>query len=156
MLFNPACEGGLDRLGDRLRLAPSVTVDLISAVIASACTRLPAMAKAGKARRLSQLIEIAAWSDAVLALIEIEIPAWRLRRLVHEDGEWHCSLSRAPNLPVELDETADGSHEVLGLAMLSAFLAARHRVSAASETEVRTVPQVRPTLGYPICCDNFA
>jgi hypothetical protein len=154
MLFNPAFEGGLDRLGDRLRLAPSVTVDLISDVIASACTRLPAMVRAGKSTRLGRLIEVGAWSDAVLALIEI--PAWRLRRLFHEDGEWHCSLSRAPNLPVEFDETADGSHEVLGLAMLSAFLEARHRASVTSETDVRTVPQVRPASGYPICCDNFA
>ena len=59
-----------------------------------------------------------AWNDAALALVELELPAWKLRRLVHENGKWHCSLSRHPNLPVALDDTATASHEVLPLAIL--------------------------------------
>jgi hypothetical protein len=73
-----------------------------------ACTRLPA----GKAARIDQLIDAGAWNDAALALIELELPAWKLRRLVYEDGEWLCSLSRQPNLPLALDDTADARHEV--------------------------------------------
>jgi hypothetical protein len=102
------------------------------------------------------LIEAGAWTDATIALIELELPAWKLRRLVYEDGEWLCSLSRQPNLPVALDDTADASHEVLPLAILSAFVEARRRANAMRETSLRIVPQVRRTSGYAICCDNFS
>lgn len=111
MLSNPKYEGRLDRLTEQLRLAPALTPDLISNVIADACTRLPVLNKAGKATRIDQLIEAGAWSDAALALIELELPEWKLRRLVYEDGEWFCSLSKQPNLPVVFDDTADACHE---------------------------------------------
>jgi hypothetical protein len=101
------------------------------------------------------LIEAGAWRNAALALIELELPAWKLRSLVYENGEWFCSLSRQPNLPEALDDTADASHEVLPLAILSAFVEARRRTSAMRETSLQTVPQVRRTSGYAICCDNF-
>jgi len=106
--------------------------------------------------RLDQLIEAGAWSDAALALIELELPAWKLRRLVYEDGEWFCSLSKQPNLPVAIDDTADARHEVLPLAILSAFVEARRGTSAARETSSPIVPRVQPTSGIVICCDNFA
>jgi hypothetical protein len=152
MLFDPKQEDRFDRLIDQLRLAPALTPDLISHVIVDACTRLPAV----KTTRIDQLIEAGAWAEAALALIELELPAWKLRRLVHEDGEWLCSLSRQPNLPVALDDTADASHEVLPLAILSTFVEARRRSSAMCEISLRIVPQVRRTPGYAICCDNFS
>jgi hypothetical protein len=152
MLFDPKHEGRVDRLIDQLRLAPTLTTDLFSDVIVHACTRLTA----GNAARIDQLIEAGAWTDATIALIELELPAWKLRRLVYEDGAWLCSLSRQPNLPVALDDTADASHEVLPLAILSAFVEARRRTSAMRETTLRKVPQVRRTSGYAICCDNFS
>jgi uncharacterized membrane protein YhiD involved in acid resistance len=89
------------------------------------------------------------------ALRWLELPAWKLRRLVYEDGECLCSLSKQPNLSGALDDTADASHEVLPLAILSAFVEARRRTSAMRETSLQTVPQVRRTSGYAICCDNF-
>jgi hypothetical protein len=152
MLFDPKQEDRFDRLTDQLRLAPALTPDLISHVIVDACTRLPA----GKAAQIDQLIEAGAWDDAALALIELELPVWKLRRLVYEEGEWLCSLSRQPNLPVALDDTADARHEVLPLAILSAFVEARRRTSAMRETSLQTVPQVWQTPGYAICCDNFS
>ena len=133
MLFDPKYEP-LDALEEQLRRAHALTRDLISNVIASACTRFPVMKRAGKAAQIEQLIEAGAWDDAALALIELELPAWKLRRLVYEDGEWLCSLSRQPNLPVALDDTADASHEVLPLAILSAFVEARREASATRET----------------------
>jgi len=90
------------------------------------------------------LIEVGAWSDAALALIELELPAWKVRRLVYEDGAWLCSLSRQPNLPMALDDTADATHEVF------------RRTSAMRETSLQTVPRVQWTSGYAICCDNFS
>jgi hypothetical protein len=152
MLFDPKQEDRFDRLKDQLRLAPALTHDLISHVIVDACTRLPAV----KATWIDQLIEAGAWDDAALALIQLELPAWKLRRLVYEDGEWLCSLSRQPDLPVALDDTADASHEVLPLAILMAFVEARRRISAMRETSLPTVPQVWWTPGYAICCDNFS
>jgi hypothetical protein len=146
MLLDPKHEGRFDWLTEQLRRAPAATPDLISS------TRLPAV----NATRVDQLIEVGAWTDAALALIELELPAWKLRRLIYEDGAWFCSLSRGPNLPVELDDTADASHEVLPLAILSAFAEARRRASAIREPSLQAVPPVRRTSGYAICCDNFS
>ena len=50
------------------------------------------------------MIQSSSWIDVALALIEI-VPGWKLRRLAYDDGEWHCSLSKQPNLPVELSTT---------------------------------------------------
>jgi hypothetical protein len=153
MLFDLKNEDRFDRLNDQLRLAPALTPDhLFSNVIAHACTHL----RAEKASRIYRLIEARAWVDAALALIELELPAWKLRRLVYEDGEWLCSLSRQPNLPAVLDDTADATHEVLPLAILSAFVEACRRASAMRETSLPTVPPVRRTPGNAICCDNFS
>ena len=142
-MFNPNRESRLDRLADELRRAPALTPDLISKVIADACTRLPVLSRAGKAARIDRFIEAGAWNDAMLVLIELELPAWKLRRLVYEDGEWFCSLSNQRNLPIALDETADASHDVLPLAVLGAFLEVRRRNTVSHETSLPTVPQVR-------------
>lgn len=53
-----------------------------------------------------------AWLDAALTLVELELPGWGLRRLYRDAGTWFCSLSHQPNVSAELDDTADGSHEV--------------------------------------------
>src|SRR5665213_3330126 len=135
MLSDPKHEDCLDRLTEQLRLAPALTPDLIGIVIADACIRLPVLTRAGKTARIDQLIEAGAWCDTALALIELELPAWKLRRLIYEDGEWFCSLSKQPNLPVAFDDTADARHEVLPLAILSAFVEARRTTSAARETQ---------------------
>jgi len=156
MLSDPKHQERLDRLTARLRLAPAITSDLIADVVADACTRVQVLHKAGKAACIDRLIEAAAWSDVALALIEIELPTWKLRRLIHDDGEWFCSLTQQPDLPVEFDDTADARHDVLALAILSAFIDARRRISGAREIGSPTVPQVGPTAATAICCDNFA
>jgi hypothetical protein len=156
MLLNPRQRDRLDRLSEQLRLAQTVTPDLVSAVVADACVRIPALNSTGTAAvRLRRLIESCAWIEAALAVIELELPQWKLRRLLHEDGQWFCSLSRQPNLPVELDDTADAVHEVLPLAILSAFIEARRHSAAAAQIRSRSVPRVRPSSGYAVCCDDF-
>jgi hypothetical protein len=156
MLFNQTHENRLDRLAAELEHASTVTSELFRRVTANACTRLAALARAGKASRIDELIEAGAWNDAALVLVELELPAWKLRRLVYEDGEWLCSLSRQPDIPVELDSTADARHEVPALAILGAFLDAIGRTAAARRTSAPSVPQAPPTLWQAICCDNFA
>jgi hypothetical protein len=151
MLCNPKHEDRFDRLTGEVRRAQAVTSNLFSNVIVEACMRLPAL----NATRLDQLTEVGAWSDAALDLIELELPAWKVRRLICEDGVWLCSLSRRPNVPIEFDDTADAYHEVLPLAILGAFVEARRRASAVRETSLQRVPPVRPTSSHAICCDNF-
>ena len=145
----------LDRLDDELRLAPVLAPELLCKFMESAGTRLSLLRKSGKTARIDRLIEAGAWTDASFALIELEMPAWTVRRVIHEDGEWHCSLSRQPNLPMTLDDAAEASHEVLPLAILRAFLEARRRRSVTTQI-ISAVPQIPPPHAQLICCDNFA
>jgi hypothetical protein len=107
------------------------------------------------ARRIEALTKSAAWADLALALIERELPFWSVRRLVLEDGVWFCALSSRPGVPLELDDTADASHETMPLAMLAALVEARRKTGMARETRTRSVPQVEPQRGHALCCDNF-
>jgi hypothetical protein len=43
-----------------------------------------------------RLIDAEAWVDAALALMELAL--LHIRRIADEDGEWHCALSREPEL----------------------------------------------------------
>jgi hypothetical protein len=153
MLLLRKHEDPFDRLAAQLRLAPAVTRELMTELVenARACG---SSAKTAENPHIARLIEAGAWTDAALALIELELPGWRLRRLLYEDGEWHCSLSSQPNLPACVDDTANASHEILALALLNAFIEARGR---AGERELRSpAPRVRPAGGIVACCDNFA
>jgi hypothetical protein len=144
----------LEQLDDALRLAPVPSSRLFRKIMGG-CTRLSLLRQAGKAAWIDRLIEAGAWTDAAFALIEFELPAWTVRRVVHESGEWLCSLSRQSNLPIDLDDMADGRHEVLPLAILLAFVDARHKSSAATKA-VSTVPSIPASAEQIICCDNFA
>jgi hypothetical protein len=156
MLSNPNHEDRFDRLAEQIRLSPVPTSELMSNVSANACTRLQILNKTGKADPVHQLIAAGAWNDAALALIELELPAWNLRRLVYEDGEWYCSLSQQAHLPLAFDDTVDATHEVLPLAIMAAFVEARRKTFAAPAARLRTTPGVQPKSGYVVCCDNFA
>jgi hypothetical protein len=151
MIMRRAALSGLEA---QLRRAEAITPELMSEAIAEACVRFGALGSAAKAR-VDRLIETSAWTDATLALVELELPQWQLRRLVYEDGEWLCSLSKQPRLPLGLDEAAEATHEILPLAILIAFLQAR-RAAMASATVATTVPQVRSAPSDAVCCDNFA
>jgi hypothetical protein len=144
-----------DRLDDEVRVASQPARALLAKIIGSVCSRIPILSKSGKADRIDRLIEAEAWTDCALALVELELPAWKLRRLVYEGGEWLCSLSRRPNLPAELDDIVDASHEVLPLAIFRAFIEARRRAATAEPTTSR-VPRLRSDPAAAVCCDNFA
>jgi hypothetical protein len=139
-------------LAQRLRCAPALTPDLVSDVILQACTRLPALNAAAKAK-VAHLIDIGAWTDAALALLDSELPQWKVRRLVCEGGVWLCSLSKQPWIPLDFDDLAEASHASLPIAILLALFEAR---SAPSSVTPVTVPSVRPAPGHAMCCDNFA
>jgi len=145
----------LDRLDGELRLAGRPTSELISRLAAGACPRIAALKGADPAIRIGRLIAAEAWTDAAMALIELEIPSWKVRSLVREGGEWLCSLSKQPNLSMELGDTIEASHELLPLAILRALVEARRRDSVAPRA-ISAVPLVRAASEPLICCDNFS
>lgn len=143
-----------NRLEASLRGAGAITSELMFDVMKQACARFAARNRAAQAK-VNLLIEARAWTDAALALLELELPQWKVRRLVQEDGEWLCTLSKQPQLPLELDEVSEATHEVLPLAILIALLQARC-AAAVGATSPTAVPVVRPSAGYAVSCDNFA
>ena len=143
-------------LNDRLRDAHAVTAELISEVIGETCRRFPSMGQTEKTARIEGLIGSGAWTDAALALIDLELPQWQVRRIAYDEGEWHCALSRERELPDWLDRSIETRHVDLSLAILSAFVDAQRITAPSSRTSVPTVPRDANPLYEPVCCDNFA
>jgi len=145
----------LGELNACLRDAGQADAALINEVIDTACRRFPSFGQTEKTVRLARLIESRAWTDAALALIDLELPFWQVRRLAYDNGEWYCALSRERELPDWLDQSIEARHADLSLAILSAFVEAR-RVSAP---EGRTsVPDARGTTRDPfetLPLDNY-
>jgi hypothetical protein len=140
---------------DRLREAHAVTPELIAEVIGEACRRFPSAGQNEKTAWIERLIQTAAWTDAALALIDLELPLWQVRRIAYDDGEWYCALSRERELPDWLDRSVEAHHADLALAILSAFVDAQRIASPASSTSVPAVPRDANPLYEPVCCDNF-
>lgn len=155
MTFDPNHEEHLRELQRELHRAHTITPGLMADLIARVCPCLQSRHRAATAR-IIRLIESGAFADATLALLELELPQWKLRRLIREDDEWHCSISKQLGLPAELDDMAEASHESLPLAILTALVEAQCHSLTAGEAQPKSVPQVRPTQAYAICCDNFA
>ena len=148
-------EHDLLELSDRLRDADAVTADLMAEVVGQACRRFPLMGESERTARLQRLIATGAWTDAALALVDLELPLWRVRRLAYDEGEWYCALSRQRELPDWLDQSIEGHHAELALAILTALVDAKASVAPARGTSVPAVPR-EPSAPYdPLCCDNF-
>jgi hypothetical protein len=145
-----------DELSDRLSDASTVTAELISQVIGETCRRFPSMNRTGKTARIERLIGSGAWTDVALALIDLELPQWQVRRLVYDQGEWHCALSRERELPDWLDQSIESHHADLSLAILSAFVDAIRTTSPASNTSVPAVPLTQGGFYELVCCDDFS
>jgi hypothetical protein len=147
---------GSVELSDRLRAAHSVTRELMSEVIREACRRFPSMGQTEKTARIERLIGSNAWTDAALALIDLELPLWQVRRIAYDEGEWYCALSRERELPDWLDRSTETRHADLPLAILSAFVDAQRASTPLSATSVPTAPREADLLCIPLCCDNFS
>ena len=129
-------------LSDRLGNAAAVTPTLMSDLVASVCRRFPSFGQPDKIARVKELIQLRAWTDAALALIDLELPFWQVRRIAYDEGQWYCALSRERELPDWLDRSVEAWHADLALAILSALIEAR-RISLPS---VKTsVPVVTPS-----------
>jgi hypothetical protein len=145
-----------DELVDRLRHAPEASATLMTEIIDTACRRFPSLGQSEKTARIEQLIRSGAWIDAALALIDLELPLWHLRRIAYDEGEWYCALSRERELPEWLDQSIEARHADLSLAILSAFVEAQRVSTPSSRTSVPVVKGKVNPLYQPVCSDNFA
>jgi len=143
-------------LADQLRDADAVTAEFMSEIINKACRRFPSQGQTEKTARIERLIQSGAWTDAALALIDLELPQWQIRRIAYDEGEWYCALSRERELPDWLDQSIEGRHADLALAILTAFVEAQRLTAPSSRTSVPTVSRDTNPLYEPVCSDNFA
>src|ERR1700716_4242778 len=123
-------------LSNRLRNAHAVTAELLSEVIDEACRRFPSVGQAEETARIERLIGSEAWTDAALALIDLELPLWQVRRIAYDEGQWHCALLRQRELPEWLDQSVEAHHSNLALAILSAFAEVQRVTAPSSRTSV--------------------
>jgi hypothetical protein len=143
------------QIGDQLRDADAATAELFSEVVGEARRRFASAAQSTRTARLERLIETGAWTDAALALIDLELPQWQVRRLAYDEGEWYCALSRERELPDWLDQSIEARHPDLPLAILSALVDAQVTSAPLSTTSVPTAARDTSALYEPVCCDNF-
>jgi len=146
----------LGALGEQLREASEVDANLMTEVIGAACRRYPSLGQSEKTARVEQLIRSGAWTDAALALIDLELPFWQVRRLAYGDGEWYCALSRERELPDWLDQSIEARHTELALAILSAFVEAQRISEPESRASVPNVKATAPDFSEPLSIDNYS
>ncbi len=142
-------------LPDRLRDARGVTAPLVRDVIELVCRRHSHPGQANTIARIERLMVAEAWIELALALLDLELPQWQLRRLAYDGGEWHCALSRRREVPEWLDEAVEASHSDLPGALFAALLEARRTVRPLGRPSVPVVPHDSSACA-PLCCDNFA
>jgi hypothetical protein len=102
-----------------------------------------------------RLIDAEAWADAALALLELELPLWQVRRIAYDDGEWFCALSRERELPDWLDQSIEAQHADLALALLSAFVDAQIQNAEVTRPSVPSVQPAPDSLYEPMLSDSF-
>jgi hypothetical protein len=144
-----------DALRDQLRDALVVTAELMSKVIGGTCRRMPPIRPNAKTARIERLIAVGAWTDAALALIDLELPQWQVRRIAYDGGEWYCALSRQREVPEWLDQLIETHHADLALAILCAYIDAQRLGTPRRRPSVPTVPREATAQWVPLCCDNF-
>jgi hypothetical protein len=142
-------------LSERLHGTQTVSRQLMLDIIDQACRRFPSLGQNERSARVLRLIDAEAWTDAALALMELELPLWQVRRIAYDEGEWYCALSRERELPDWLDTVVEARHADLALALLSAFAEAQMLTTQTSRPSVPSVPAPAP-LYEPVGCDNFA
>jgi hypothetical protein len=142
-------------LGDRLRDAYGVTAEFMTEIISETGRLSTWPGRIGRLEQIDKLVQASAWTDAALALIDLELPQWQLRRLIYDGGEWHCALSRQRELPDWLDGSIESKHMDLALAILSALVEVRraHPMKAPIDTPSSRLKTA--LLSEPLLIDNF-
>jgi hypothetical protein len=157
MLFVPNQNEQIRALQAQLRRAQAISPALVADVLACVGERYSAATCLARAKRIDALLQAEAWTDAALALLDLELPQWKLRRIAYDDGEWRCCLGKQRPLPEWLDDTVEVGHPVLPLAILDALIEARLVALLSCAATPRSTPSVPlPRDTQSVCCDNFA
>lgn len=106
--------------------------------------------------RFDGLVAAAAWTDAALALLDDALPRWHLRRLVYDEGEWHCALSQRRELPDWLDDAVESHHPNRAAALLLAVIDVLLQDPPAGRSGRGAAWRRRPLREGLVCCENFA
>jgi hypothetical protein len=157
MWLQPQTQVAPEELQSVIRQVDAVTPQLLSAVVDLALARWETPNRAAYARRIGEFVASRAWTDAALALVALD-RSHTIRRVVYDDGDWHCTIGSQWPVPEWLDDTVEFGHPVLPLAILGAFLGALCQLRPAA-LAATSVPQVRSDASdtfAPVSCDNFA
>jgi hypothetical protein len=148
----------LFKLGDGWRspklssgLPPGAT--LIFDAIEEGSRKYPPLGSFARQNRIERLVANGAWTDSALALVELELPDWQLRRLERDDGEWFCTLSRHLGAPIEFDDNVDGRDALLPLAILQALLEAKQRPVNGQSVPVSSTAPASDSANF-VWCEN--
>ena len=143
------------RTSHRSKDVTSVMTTAFADIRATSCKRLNAMKHTAEVARFDQLIASRAWTEAALALIAIELPLWRLRRLIYDEGEWHCALSSQRDMPDWLDSSVETHHPDMAMAILDAL---RDVMRSDASSHLTTAPAAWKQLESfePVLCENYA
>ncbi len=155
MLLHHLRSEQLETLADQVRTTDEPTSELVSAILVGTARRLSLPSSAANAVQLSQFIDAGALTEAALALINLELPQWKLRRITYDEGEWYCALSRERELPEWLDEAVEARHTNLTLAILSAYIETVRQIEMSRQPNRPSVPQTQREQYEPVCCDNY-
>jgi hypothetical protein len=145
----------VDGLIRRIDGASAPDAHLFADIIANGCPRAMVLVEMRKAQRLKQMIESGAWTDAALELLELDLPQWKMRRIVCDDGDWYCRLSAQPWLPEGFDDVIEAYHKALPLAILAALVQVRDQTATAPQADERAFDKDPTPDPIHICCDNF-
>ncbi len=156
MPFRTPTHPSIGALRAKICCAQTVTAELASAALDLMAARSAAPGRTAQAQRVRSLIDGAAWTEAALAIADLD-HSRTVRRLIHEDGEWHCRIGSRWAVPYWLDDSVEFSHPMLPLAILGALIEAAQQVPATVRTPT-SVP--RSQLGQAgsisaVSCDNY-
>ena len=140
----------------RIHDAPKATTTIFREIIEAACRRFPSLGQSEKTARIERLLGAEAFAEAALALTDLELPQWQVRRIAYDGGEWYCALSRNRELPDWLDQSVQGHHQDLALAILAALVEVEALTAPLSQPSVPTSRREASALYAPIGCDNFS
>ena len=146
---------GLAEISERIRDAPNATATIFREIIEATCRRFPSLGQRVKTARIERLLGAEALAEAALALIDLELPQWQVRRIAYDGGEWYCALSRDRELPDWLDQSVQAHHQDLALAILAAFVDAQAVTAPLSQPSVPTSRR-EANVFFAQMCDNFA
>ena len=142
-------------IAEQLRDASTATVAIFRETIEATCRRFPSIGQGAKTARIERLLGAAAFAEAAMALIDLELPQWQVCRIAYDCGEWYCALSRDRELPEWLDQSVQAQHQDLALAILAAFVQAQAVTAPESRPSVPTSRR-EANVFFAQMCDNFA